>query len=252
MKKIVKLVLLIAVVLFALGVAKNALTQAILTSAISGATHVPVRMGGVNLSFLSASIRIKNLQVANPAGYSEKVMVDVPQIFIDFNPGALFKGKAHFEEVKLDLKELVVIKNKEGKLNVESVKPTDREKKESHQKAKEAGGGKATKLHIDKLSLSIGKVVYKDYSAGGEPSVETFDINIQNREYKDITDPSTVVSLVMFEALTRTSLSRLASLDIDSFKSGGIDALSKSLGVVSDGTDAAATTAKQILGALLN
>lgn len=252
MNKAAKTVILVVVGLFVLGVAKNGLTQAILTSAISNAAHVPARIGGVNLSFLSASIRIKNLKLSNPAGFPEKIMLDVPQIFIDFNPGALLKGRAHFEEVKLDLKELTVIKNKDGKTNVEAVKPTKQEKKEADQKARSAGGGKAAKLHIDKLSLSIGRVVYKDYSAGPKPVVEIFDVHIKDREYRNIDNPAQVVSLVMFEALTRTSLSRLANLDIDSFKKGGIQALSKGLGVVSDGTDATADVASQLLGSILN
>lgn len=252
MNKGVKSIVLGLIIIVVLAVAKNGVAQSALTSAISAAARVPARIGNVNLSLLSASIRIKNLQLSNPAGFPEKLMVDIPQIFIDFDPAALFKGRAHFEEVKLDLKELVVIKNKDGKTNVEMIKPTKQEKREADQKAKSAGGGKATKLHIDKLSLSIGRVVYKDYSTGGEPTTEIFDINIKDREYRDIDNPATVVSLVMFEALTRTSLSRLANLDIDAFKEGGINALSKGLGAATDGTDAAADAASQLLGSLLN
>ena len=250
-KKPVKMLVLVLVALVVLTVAKNGIAQAMLTSAISQAAHVPVRIGGLDLSFLKASIRIKNFQLSNPAGFPDRLMMDVPQVYIDFDPGALFKGRVHFQEVKLDLKELVVIKDKNGRMNVDAAKPTDKEKKESHEKAKQASGGKTPKLNIDKLTISIGRVVYKDYSAGGAPQVQTFDINIQNREYNNIQDPTQVVSLVMFEALTRTSLSRLANLDIDSFKEGGIQALAKGLGVVSDGTDTAATAAKQLLGGLL-
>ncbi len=240
------------VLVLVLGVAKNAIAKAVISSAVSAAAHVPARIGGVNISFVAASIRIKNFQLSNPAGFPERIMVDIPQIFIDFDPGALLKGRAHFEEVRLDIKQLTVIKNREGKTNVEAVKPSAKEKKQSHEKANAASGGKSPKLHIDKLVLSIGQVVYKDYSAGGEPQVQSFDINIKDREYTDIDNPAQVVSLVMFEALTRTSLSRLANLDIDSFKEGGIQALSKGLGAVTDGTDAVSTSAKELLGAILN
>ncbi len=252
MNKMIKMVVWTVVLVLVLSVAKNAIAQAVLSSAVSTAAHVPARIGGVNLSFISASIRIKNFQLSNPSGFPEKIMVDVPQIFIDFDPAALFRGRAHFEEVRLDLKQLTVIKNKDGKLNVEAVKPSDKDKKQSHEKANAASGGKAPKLHIDKLVLSIGQVVYKDYSVGGEPQVQSFDINIKDREYANIDDPAQVVNLVMFEALTRTSLSRLVSLDLDSFKEGGIQALSKGLGAVTDGTDAVSTTAKQLLGSILN
>jgi len=252
MNKIVKTLIVVVAVLAVLTVAKNGITQAVMTSAISGAAHVPTHIGSVNLSLLKASIRVKDLKLSNPSGFPEKLMLHIPQIFIDFNPGALFKGKAHFEEVRLELRDLVVIKNKEGKVNVDTVKPTPGQKKESQEKAKDASRGKPPKLHIDKLVISIGRVTYKDYSAGGEPVVQNFDINIQDRVYENITDPTQVVSLLMFEALTRTSLSSLVNLDIDAFKEGGISALSKGLGVVTDGTDAAATTAKQLIGSILN
>ena len=251
MNKIIKVVLWVVVVFVVLGVAKNGLTQAVLTSAVSGAAHVPAKIGSVNLSFMSASIRIKNFKLANPSGFPEKVMVDIPQIFIDFDPAALMKGQAHFEEVRLDMKELIVVKSKDGKLNVDAVKPSPKEKKQSHEKAEAASGGKAPKLHIDKLVLSIGQVVYKDYSAGGEPQIQSFDINIKDREYTNIDNPTQMVSLVMGEALMRTTLSSLANLDVDAFKEGGIQALSKGLGVVSDGTDTVATSAKQLLGSIL-
>jgi uncharacterized protein involved in outer membrane biogenesis len=251
-KPIVKILVIIVVVVVGLGIAKNALTQIVLSSAISKAAHVPVKIGGVNLSLLSASLRIKNLKVSNPSGYPEKVMMDVPQIFVDFDPKALSQGKAHFEEVNLDLKELVVIKRKDGALNVDAVKPTEAEKKASNEKAKAPKGGKAPKLMIDKLTLSIGRVVYKDYSTGGEPNVQTFDVNIQNREFHNIDNPATVVSLLMFEALTRTTLGSLANLDVDAFKEGGLQALSKGLGVVTEGTDAAQDTAKGLLNLLNN
>ena len=251
MNKFIRPIICVVVILLVLGVAKNGVAQAVLSSAVSGAAHVPARIGSVNLSFLSASIRIKNFQLANPAGFPEKLMVDIPQIFIDFDPGALFKGQAHFEEVRLDLKQLIVVKNKEGKVNVDAVKPSAKDKKQSEEKAQAASGGKAPKLHIDKLVLSIGQVVYKDYSAGGEPQIQSFDIKIKDREYNNIDNPQQVVSLVMFEALTRTSLSSLASLDLDAFKEGGISALSKGLGAVTDGTDTVANTAKELIGGLL-
>ena len=250
MKQLAKILILVVVVLVVLGVVKNTLAQTVITSALSRATHVPVQIGSTKVGFLSSTIDIKKLRVYNPSGFPDKLMIDVPQIYIAFDPPALFKGQAHFKEVKLDLKEMTVVRNKDGKLNVDAVKPSSEEKKESKEKAKPEPGKKAPKLMIDKLSLSIGRVTYKDYSAGGEPTVQTFDVNIQNREFTYIDNPTTVVSLLMFEALTRTTLSSLANLDVNAFKEGGLQALSKGLGVVGDGTGAVEDKAKQLLNLL--
>ena len=250
MKKPIQIAIAVLVGLIGLSVAKNALTQTILTSTLSSVAHVPVRIGSVNLSFLSASIRLRNLQMHNPSGFSERLMIDIPQIYIDFEPSELFHGRARFKEVRLDLKEMTVVRNRDGRLNVDAVKPTEKQRAEAHEKAKPAEGAKPPKLFIDKLFLSVGKVVYKDYSGGGQPVVQSFDINIKYKEYDNIDNPASVVSLVMFEALTRTTLSRIANLDVSSFKEGGIQALSQGLGLVTDGTDAAQTATKQLLNLL--
>lgn len=247
MNKAVKTIVLVVVVLVVLSVAKNTIAQSVLSGTLSKVAHVPVQIGSMNVGLLSSKIDIKRLKVYNPSGFPDRLMIDVPQIFIHFDPPALFKGQAHFKEVKLDLQEMTVVRNKDGKLNVDSVKPTEKEKSEAKEKAAPEPGKSAPKLMIDKLSLSIGRVVYKDYSAGGEPAVQTFDINIKDREYTNIDNPATVVSLLMFEALTRTTLSSLANLDVSAFKDGGIQALSKGLGVVGDGTEAVQNKAKELL-----
>jgi uncharacterized protein involved in outer membrane biogenesis len=247
MKKPVKVLLIVVACLFVLSLLKNAIAQGAMAGAISHAAHVPVKIGSVNVSLLSSSIRIKNFRLYNPKGFPEKLMVDVPMIFVDFELPELFKGRARFKEVTLDLKEMVVIKNKDGKLNVDAVKPTEQEKKEAKDKARPEAGKKAPKLLIDSLKISIGRVVYKDYSSGGAPTVQTFDINIRGREFKNIDNPTMIVSLVMFEALTRTTLSRLVSLDVSAFKEGGLQALNSGLGLVGDGTTTAENTAKQLI-----
>ena len=250
MKKLLKLAAIIVAVFLVLGVVKNGIAQTILTSTLSSVMHVPVKVGSVDLGILSASGRIKNLKVYNPAGFPDRLMLHIPQIFIDLEPGELFQGRAHFKAVKLELKELNVIRDKSGRLNVDAVKPTQTQQEQAKkaEKAKKAGEvAKPQKLLIDKLTLSIGRVTYKDYSAGGEPAIQIFDVNIQNREYLNIDNPTALVSVIMFEALTRTTLSKLADLDLHSFKEGGLTALSESLGAVGNSAEAVQNTAKNLL-----
>jgi len=217
----IKVLALVVAAFVVFSVVKNGLFQMVIGTAISKAARVPVQIGSTSVRLLTSSINLRNIRFQNPRGFRERVMMDIRQIYIDFDPGAIFKGQAHFEQVKLDLKEIIVIKNREGALNVDAMKPSkDQAQKPERQK------GKDVKLKIDQLYLTVGRVVYKDYSAGGEPAIQTFDIGIENREYRNIEDPAVVVNLIMFEALSRTTLNRLADLDLGSFKkgfSGGLD-----------------------------
>lgn len=224
----IKILALVVAVFVVFSVVKNGLFQMVIGTAISKAARVPVQIGSTSVRLLTSTINLRNIRFQNPRGFRERVMMDIRQVYIDFDPGAIFKGQAHFEQVKLDLKEIVVIKNREGALNVDAMKPP----KGQEQKPTRAKG-KDVKLKIDQLYLTVGRVIYKDYSAGGEPAIQTFDIGIENREYRNIEDPAVVVNLIMFEALSRTTLSRLANLDLGTFKqgfSGGLDSVVTSAG----------------------
>ena len=243
MNKIWKLVGVVFAVLVGLTILKNTLTGMILSGALSKAAHVPVSIGSTDVRFSSASISLKNVHILNPSSFPERLLLDAPEVSISFDPMALTKGQAHFREVKLNLKELVVIKNRDGKLNLDAMKPAS-----SEGAGKPAGeSGKMPKLLIDKLDLTIGRVSYKDYSGGGQPSVQTFNINMQNRTYTGIDNPTALVSLILFEALTRTTLSQIANLDPTIFKQGAMNVLNKGMGLVEGGTDSLKDSTKGIL-----
>lgn len=240
MNKKIKFLVIVLVILFVGSVLKNGIFQWVLGSALSKAAHVPVRIGSTQVRFLSSGITLKGIKVYNPRSFPERLMVDAPLVAIDFDPSALFKNQLHFKDVKLNIKEVIVIKNRDGNLNVNAMKPTQEDKAKSKKREPKS---KMPALQIDRLSLTVGRVVYKDYSAGGEPAVQVFDVNIQDRVYTNIQNPTVLVSLIMSEALTRTALSRLANLDIDSFT----DITDQATGLVGGGADSMESAAKSIL-----
>ena len=239
----------VIVVFFMLNVFKNGIIQTVLSSSISGIAHVPVSIGSTRAGISSSSIELKNIKIMNPAGFPEKLMLDAPLIAITFDFQSLFKGEAHFREVRLNLQEIVVIKNHDGRLNIDAFKPSKEENEKQKQKKDERkASGKPPKIRIDEFYLTIGRVVYKDYSSGGaEPAVQTFDIDIHDRKYSNIDNPASLMSLIMFEALTRTTLSRILNLDISTFKDGALGAVSGGLGFVGDGAGTVGDAAKNIL-----
>ena len=248
MNKLLKKVIIVVAALLVLSVMKNGIVQAMIEKAVSTAAHVPVHIGRTQAKILSTSIRLSSLRVFNPKGFPEKVMLDAPLISVDYELAPIFKGQVYFKEVTIDLKELIVVKNRDGKLNIDAVKPSSKENAERKEKQKESREKKRPmKLQIDRLRLSIGRVVYRDYSGGGSsPAEQVFEINMKDRVFTNINDPAVVVNIVMFEALTRTTLSRILSLDTNIFKEGTMNALSKSFDLVDDGSQTIEKTAKNL------
>lgn len=111
----------------------------------------------------------------------------------------------------MNLKEFTVVKNDKGQLNLNSLKPI--ETKKEVEKPKEKKKEKAPEMHIDRLELKIGKVIYKDYYKKETPSVREFNINLDEK-YENITDLNSLVRLIVVKALMNTTIASLANFNI--------------------------------------
>jgi len=218
MKKIGSIFLTVVIVVVALSFAKNLLAKGIVENSVKLVTGLTLKMKSLDVSLLTTSIGIKELQLQNPSGFPEKVMVDMPEIFVNYDLMDFMKGKVHLLETRIHLQEFVVVKNRDGKLNLDSLTALQemggKEKKASQEKAK----GKAPEIQLDLISLKIGKVVFKDYSKGDEPSVKEFNINI-DEEYHNITNPNHLVGLIVLKVMMKTPLAALTNFDISGLKS---------------------------------
>jgi len=224
------MILVGALVIFAaLSVLKDVIVKVSVEGAVEFVTGLKLRIGDFHVGMLRPVVHIRGLTVYNPRQFPDRVMVDMPEIYVNYDLGAILRQEIHLREVRLDLREFVVVKNRNGELNLNSLKvvKTQKEAKRGGGVPKEAG---APKIRIDDLRLKIGKAVYKDYSAGPAPSVKEFNINIDER-YTNITNPYSLVSLIVVKALKNTTISGLTNFDINGLTNTISDTLSKVQGV---------------------
>lgn len=241
MKKPVKMALIALAAVVVIGFVVNGFVSSVLSAAMSGILRTSVSIGSASLNPFTSTIDLRGIRVKNPKGFKDKLMLDAPQVACNLDLPSVFSDPIHFQAIILNVKEIVVVKNKEGVLNVNAIKPQAGESK------KPAKQGSQKKLKIDRLVLTIGRVTYKDYTLGPEPIVQTFDINIQNREYHNIENPAGIGSLIMFEALKNTTLSRIANLDLGDFQADAQGLLKQGLGALDDSAGSLGSKAKEIL-----
>jgi hypothetical protein len=197
------------------------------TTGVKAMTGLKLSIRSMNVGVFKSLIGINELQLYNPSGFKDKIMMDLPEIYVDYNLGAIMGGKAHLEEVRLNLKEFIVVKNEAGELNLDSLRVV----KETEGEVAEKDDGKKEKtempdIQIDLLALKIGKVIYKDYSKGGSPKVREFNVNIDER-YENITDPQSFVRLIIVKALKNTTIASLANFNIGKLQKGLTDTVRK-------------------------
>lgn len=220
MKKLGIVVGVIVVIFVLLLVFKNMLIKFAIEEATKKATGLELTIETMDVSFLAAKVDVTEMRLLNPAGFPDRVMIDIPKFLVDVELASLFKQRKHVETLELNLNELMVERNKERKLNIDALTALGQKKQEGKKpvEQKEAKQeGKAPQVTIDKLILKIGKVTYKDYSLGETPFTKTFNIGI-NEVFRNVTDLNELVKLIIVRALEGTGIAQLANFDLGSLK----------------------------------
>jgi hypothetical protein len=240
MKKLVVVLVVLVVIVAGLSFGKNMIAKIAVERGVEMITGLQLRMAGFNVGILKTLVNIDGLKLYNPKEFQDRVMIDMPNIYVDYNLPEALKGKVHLYDMKLNLKEFVVVKNKDGKLNLDSLKVVQAQKE--GKKPQEKDKGKAPDMQIDNLELKIGKVIYKDYSTGGAPSVREFNVNI-NEKYTNIKDPYSLMSLIVVKALMNTAIASLTNFDLGGLSNTVKGTLSNATKLA---TDAAAKATKVV------
>jgi len=241
MKKMLSVIVVVVVLLIVGYFAKNAIASRAISAGVRVMTGLKLNMRSMNVGIVRTLISIKGLELFNPSGFEDNLMVDIPEIYVDYDLAAFLKGKVHLEKVRLDLKEFVVVKNQKGELNLDSLK-TVKEKKGIAMTKKKT---KMPNIQIDVLELKIGKVIYKDYLNREEPRVREFNVNIDEK-YENITDPRTLANLIVFKALMNTSISGLTDFDVGLLKDGLGDTLGTTSKLIKGTTGVALDTGAKV------
>ena len=194
MKKAVTLLLVIIIIFLGLGIAKDQIIKSVVAIVTSQVTGAPVEIDRFSLRVFKQSVRISGFKIFNPSGFPKGILVDLSKINVDYDLSALLSGKLHLVNVEVELKEMGLVKNKEGKLNVDSLKVA---KEDTNKKGKTSA---QMPMQIDMLKLGMGRIILKDYSSGAEPVIKVYDINL-HKAYKNITSVQQLTALILTEPM---------------------------------------------------
>ncbi len=163
---IVLLLLLLAVV-GALLLGKDAFLRKFAESRIRQKTGLDTHIGELKLPLGTATIAVRDFRVMNPPGFGTNALIDVPELFVQLDPGEAASGRLRFKEIRFHLKELNVVRASDKRLNLDVIG----EQIEEHLATSLATNAPAlTNLAstgltfggIDKLQITLGRLRYTD------------------------------------------------------------------------------------------
>lgn len=219
MKKILIVILIvITLIITIIWTGKDILLTNFLKNTIKNSIRLESE-ANVHLSILANSLSVKDLKLFNPPEYPDRIMMYIPEIFIKFNIRDLLKKTICLEKVDLNLAELNVVRNSDGKVNIETLRI--KTKKQPVKKTK------VPSIKITSLNLKIDKATYSDYTKT-PPEVKEFDVNLEE-EIKNITNIEELVKIIIQRTLLKTAIGKLAEIDVDEIKKKAKDIVKEGL-----------------------
>ena len=225
MKLVKKIALILLIVIVVFFLTKNVVIKAVVETGVRLVTGLTLSMEKLDVGIISTKLHIQNLKILNPQSFEEKIMLDMPEILIDYALMDIITGTIHLETMIIHLKEFNVVKNKDGMVNLESLKMAKKEEEEKPtpepEPTKPKKKGKAPEFLIDNFILRLGSISFMDYT-GKQPKVNSFAFNL-DEQYKDITRPQLIIGIIVQKALMKASMAKITGFklnDIEGMLSG--------------------------------
>lgn len=240
MSKIQKTILILVVAVVALAVivilGLNLIVKTSVSPAVRTLTGFDASVGDVDVGLFSSKIAIKNLKVTNPNDFAEKRMLDAPEIYVEYRLGSLMSDRREFPVIRLNVAEVVYVKNEKGESNVKRINDATPKSK-----------GPSAASHFGTLEYTIGKVILMDYSKmiGGKPLTQEMTLNLHQTVH-DVSDDE-LKRLVMLPGL-QAFAGRIGDITPASLQKGLSNVAGAGASVATNLTSAAAETVKGIGG----
>lgn len=255
MKKKTKVLISISVglliILIVLLACKDILIKQGVKIGVKTALGLEMDIGKLKVGLLSSMIHIEDMKIYNPKGFGSESLADIPLIYVDYDLGSVIRGKIHCPEIEINIKEVAVVKNEQGELNLNKIKSIadknapDQAQEETAPPAEEKAGGKDKKeldMQIDKLVLTIGQVRFLEYQGQEKPKERTMMIGLDHEVFNDLNSIGEIVRVIVLKTVMTAGLKNIG-LAVDKLSCGlesaaglGLEGLNEAGEIVKKGT----------------
>ena len=146
------LVLLLALLILFL----DPIAKSLVEKQIRKQTGLDVKIGRVSLGLKSPTLTIENFTLVNSAEFGGSTFLAIPESRAQYDLAALRSRKIHLNLARINLAELHVVQNREGKSNLQAL----RERRQTLGSAPDSNPGAVEFQSIDTLQLAIGRLKF--------------------------------------------------------------------------------------------
>jgi hypothetical protein len=159
---------------------------------IQNALGMDAEIGDVSIGVLDPKVTFENFKLYNPADFGGTLFLDMSELHVEYDRAALRRHELHITLLRVDFREVDVVKNADGMTNLMSVVNTTA--------PRNSGGGRTVAslngykfTGIDVLNLSIGTVKFVDLKE--QRRNRSTAIRLENQIYTNVVSTSNLPGL---------------------------------------------------------
>ena len=192
-----RLLILAIVIVVALVLLKDTIIKNIAESQIRKSTGMDVKIGAMHVGLTRPVFNVDNFVLYNTAEFGGGTFIDVPDLYLELVPDAK-KGELRFKIVRMNVRELNIIENMQGRTNITSVTGA----LDTLQKSR-TNSNEAVFKGIDTLNLTVGKIRYINMRAPKRN--QEFNLALQNEVVLNVRTWEDMAAII-FKVLLRAGV----------------------------------------------
>lgn len=168
------------------------LVKRTMTYTLSRTTGGAVELKSVEVGFRKGTFHVEQLRLLNPPGFGGGPMLDLPELYLAYDEAAAVTNALHFREVRLNLAEIGIVIDAQGRTNLLSLGGgLDLEKIAKSQSNKVS---RVNFTGIDQLTVSLGQVTTIDLRPPARTNI--IRLGLRNEVLRNVRSEADLMPLV--------------------------------------------------------
>jgi hypothetical protein len=179
--------IVLVVLVVALLLLKDRIFQSLVENRLEKSTGMKVSLRHAELELSSGKMRFDGLRLFNPVEFGDSSFIDLERLEVEIDRTALKQRQLYFHLLHINLTQLNIVEDKQGRLNLQAIKEQIERKNKESKPGKTSDGKPELPMKftgVETLKLSLGKVRKTNLNYPDKP-VET-DFAVQNQVMTNI------------------------------------------------------------------
>ena len=150
------------VLIVALLFSRNWILKQVAIRSVAENTGLRAEIGSIHSGLRSPFLHLQQVRLFNTPEFGGGLLLDAPEFYARFDSAVATAGRLHFTEMRVNIAELTVIRDAQGRINLDHLEKEYRKRDAERRRRRGKDTNEMEFAGIDRLDVTIGRILYLD------------------------------------------------------------------------------------------